>query len=375
MLTILSIPGTNVVSHPMRQSLKRPLTQNGTMRSPLSTTYPSQLLDLVSHIQIPSELPIAHHGYPPSETSVEVIAQWRTLPRELQQAYLSTHLRNYLHDIYYSGELKPLTVEVATPVLKNDRVRGVDASFYAQLHEANQGTGYFDPEWQVVQHHADGRMAVKKDGLVVQIEPHHLQIGDRSPQIGALVAIHLPRNRVEPGYYIAVGNAGLGADDQTILELCFHLTAEGAIALMHALTTQLNTLGIPFSFKVLMHPSEYGRYDAGVLHLARCHYPLVHPLLQEVYGQVRSHIHPATPLFTKVLAPGVGLAEEPEVGQFGLHRCQLVADALLRAQGRGDRSPEACLRAIHQGFQEEGLDLQRPYLNLQSDDIYTLLIS
>lgn len=349
------------------------------MRSPIPLSLlTAPLLDLISHIQIQSELPMSHPHYRPSEVSPEMTARVQALPPDLQQDYLSLHLRNYLYDIYYSGELQPLAVEAAAPapVLKNNTIRGIDATFYAQIHQANQGTGYFDPDWHVGHHRADGTLAVQKDGLTVQIHPErHLRPGDRTAQPAEVVAIWLPRNRLETGYYIAVGNAGMVMDDQTVLELCMNLTAEGAIAAMQALTTHLNAHSIPFSFKVLLNPADYQRYDAGVLHLERAHYPVVRPLLEQVYETVRSHLRPETPLFTKALAPGLGLAEEPEheSQDFGLHRCQLVAEALLQVHNGGDRTPEARLAAIHQRFLAEGLDLHQPYLNPKATDLYTPL--
>ncbi len=341
-------------------------------------TQSTRLLDLVSQIQIQSELPMAHPLYRPSDVSPETTARVQTLPPDLRQDYLSLHLRNYLYDIYYSGELQPLAVEATAPapVLKNNTVRGIDAEFYAQIHQANQGTGYFDLSWQVVQHQASGSLTVKKDGLTVQIHPdRHLRAADRAARMGDTVAILLPRNRLETGYYIAIGNAGTVAEDGTVLELCLNLSAEGAIAAMKTLTSRFNAQAIPFSFKVLMNPTDYQRYDAGVLQIERVHYQQARPVLEQVYKEVRSHLCPETPLFTKVLAPGLGLAEEPDQASqdFGLHRCQLVAEALLQVHETCDRTPEARLAAINQRFVAEGLSLQQPYLNPNATDIYTPL--
>ena len=83
------------------------------------------------------------------------------------------------------------------------------------------------------------------------------------------------------------------------------------------------------------------------------------------------------PLFTKLLAPGLGLAEKPEYKEttgerFGLNRCQIVADGLLDAWDNGDRTSSCRINAISKRFQMHFIDLQRPYLNT-IEDIYTPL--
>jgi hypothetical protein len=53
-----------------------------------------------------------------------------------------------------------------------------------------------------------------------------------------------------------------------------------------------------------------------------------------------------------------------------MNRCQIVANGLLNAL---ENSPEARKIAILEQFALLDLDVQRPYLNANSEDIYTLL--
>jgi hypothetical protein len=57
----------------------------------------------------------------------------------------------------------------------------------------------------------------------------------------------------------------------------------------------------------------------------------------------------------------------------GMNRCQIVANGLLEAWHNGDDSPEGQINAILQQFSLLATDLQRPYLNANSEDVYTLL--
>jgi hypothetical protein len=97
--------------------------------------------------------------------------------------------------------------------------------------------------------------------------------------------------------------------------------------------------------------------------------------LQFVYQENQAYFRPEIPLFTKFLAPGLGLAEEPTQKftaqeSFGMNRCQILANALLEAWQKGKNAVEERMKSIHQHFQDHSIDLQRPYLNPTSKDIY-----
>jgi hypothetical protein len=151
----------------------------------------------------------------------------------------------------------------------------------------------------------------------------------------------------------------------------FNFTPYGAIAVMESLTKQLNNAAISFSFEVLYNPTTYGRYDAGILHFERCDYSAIQYILQGVYQEHQSYFQPDIPLFTKFLAPGLGLAEEPSQNEtFGFNRCQIVANALLEAWQKGKNALEERLSLIEQHFAQHLIDVQHPYLNPSSEDIY-----
>ena len=182
---------------------------------------------------------------------------------------------------------------------------------------------------------------------------------------------------------MAVSNAGpdnRGNPDSfpEIARIYFNLSPEGAVAVMKNLTRQLNEIKIPFTFKVLYNPFDYGRYDSGVLYFERSNYEAVRQVLTSVYAENKLHFQIDIPLFTKLLAPGLALAEEPNqkfatVESFGMNRCQIVANGLLEARQKGDESPENRMAFIRQHFSLLGIDLKHPYLNANSKDLYTEL--
>lgn len=402
------------------------------------------LQDIVSNVQIHSNFCISHPNYKPLELPDEVVARFQRVPADIQNKYLSLQLRSFLYGIYYNGSMRAVLAPNADSDglalhqdLENNTLLGVDIAFYEQLHSCNRGSGYFDPGWSVVRQESDGTLAVTKGGLTLHIErDKHLQLAEQSAAQGDSVPIRMPRNFVQSGFYMAVGNAGPRSDshpdrEPEIVRIYFNFSPEGAVAVMGSLTRQLNDISIPFTFKALYNPGDYGRYDSGVLYFEKSNYEAVRqvlesiyaetkahfnadvplftkflyrlynsgylkfafnpdesyrykefllPVLQAIYAENKSHFREQVPIFTKGLAPGIGLAEHPaselKFGlqqQFGENRCEIVANALLEAHQNGDESKETRMKYISQHFERLGLDLERPYLNPNSEDIYTPL--
>ncbi|ARV61418.1 hypothetical protein BZZ01_24825 [Nostocales cyanobacterium HT-58-2] len=344
-----------------------------------------ELQDIVNKLHIESKFCISHPDYKPLELPKEAIARFQHLPGELQNKYLSLQLRSFLYGIYYNGSLKATLAPDSDSSqarlnqnLENNTFLDVDLAFYDQLHTANTGQGYFSHDWRIVKQESDGSLAVHKNGLTLHIQrDRHLQSAQQAAAISEVVAIRLPRNLVQNGFYMAVGNAGPQSHHDCV-RVYFNLTPEGAIAVMGGLTTELNAISMPFSFKALYNPSDYKRHDSAVLYFEKKHYPVVKSVLQKIYLENQSYFNPLGPLFTKVLAPGLTLAEEPnhkfaEQESFGMNRCQIVANGLLAAWHQGDDSPENRMAAIRQEFALYSIDIERPYLNADSEDTYTPL--
>lgn len=351
----------------------------------------TSLTDIIHQIQIESDFCIRHPNYQPLQPPSEIAERFQQLPSDLQDKYLSLQLRSFLYGIYYNASLQQaLAIDANSDDLalhqnlENNTFLGVDIGFYERLHESNCGEGHFDSGWQILREESDGSVAVTKGGLTLHIErEQHLQPDARSAAIGDIVAVRLPKNRVQNGFYVAIANVGsnhhVSSDREiAIVRIYFNLRSEGAAAVMSSLTQQLNHLGLPFSFKTLYNPANYDRYDSAVLYFDRNDYNVVLPVLQTVYAENRSYFQPEVPLFTKTLAPGLALAEEPDhkfetEESFGMNRCQIVANGLLEARQKGDETPESRMAAILQHFSLLGIEPQRSYLNAASEDIYTPL--
>lgn len=356
---------------------------NSTANQPLTS-----LFDIASNIQIESSFRIYHPNYQPFALPTKIADRFQQNSVDLQHKYLTLLLRNFLYGIYYNGSLQNILAVNADAAncsphqnLENNSTLGMDGEFYEQLHKSNHGTGYFDPSWEVLRREPDGSMAVTKGGLTLYVEPDcHLKPSSKSAKVGQLISIWMPKNRLQNGCYVAVSNCGQEQQNNPDADLgggriYFNFTPLGAIALMDSLTLELNTAAIPFSFQVLYNPSAYGRYDSGVLYFERNDYSVIRQVLQAVYAKHASHFHPEIPLFTKFLASGLGLAEEPNQKfaaqeSFGMNRCQIVANALLEAWLKGKTALDERMKVIDQHFAQYSIDVRHPYLNPGSEDIY-----
>ena len=353
----------------------------------------NSLFDIAANIQIEPNFCIQHPNYQPFALPNTVANRFQQNSPDLQHKYLALLLRNFLHGIYYNGSLQTaLSINAnhgnysSHKILEHNSNVGIDWDFYEQLHQHNHGNGHYDCNWEVLRLEPDGSLAVTKNDLTLYVEAEcYLKSRKKYAKVGDLTAIWMPKNRLQNGCYVAVSNLGqerqdTGDTNLGVGRIYFNFSSFGAIALMDSLTQHLNNANIPFSFEVLYNPSTYGRYDAGVLHFELQDYAIIHKILQIVYKQHQSYFQPQIPLFTKFLAPGLSLAEAPSQKfapqeSFGMNRCQIVANALLEAWEKGKNAIEERMRIIDQHFAQNLIDVQRPYLNPSSEDIYIPLNS
>jgi hypothetical protein len=338
----------------------------------------TSLDDIVNKIEIQSYYSIKHPNYQPVELPETVIPRFQRLPLETQSKHLALQLRNFLYGAYYNGSLLPNNSDDEQKKLTNNSLFGIDIALYDSLHLSNQGEGYWSYNWLVIGEERNSNLIVQKNGLTLYVEPKDYQLsGDEKINIGQLINIKLPKNLVQNGFYMAIANVG-SQGDEDVVRIYFNLTPEGAALVMGNLTSQLNYLSIPFSFKALYNPNDYRRYDSAVLYFNKYNCELVWPVLAKLYTENQTYFCEQVPLFTKQLAPGLACAEEPDIRfgekeSFGTNRCQIIANGLVSAWEKGNDSSTEKIEAILHQFALYKIELQRPYLNANSEDIYTPL--
>ena len=241
-----------------------------------------------------------------------------------------------------------------------------------QLSAANQSRSEWLKGWRLEELLPDGRaIASQADKIRSFVAGEYIstQGAGCGPGIkGSLLVFNVRESTtLQPSYYYAFSETVSPFDtDRGMLRFYWNICPEGAPALLSALTRELNRFQIPFRFKCPKKRSGYARRDAAVLYIHQAFYAITALLLESVYAEVARYLRDDTPLFTKTLAPGLGLAEDPG-RSFGQHRCELLAAALLHSEG-----PDLVARrhAVEQEFARAGFSIEAPWLNPESVDTY-----
>jgi hypothetical protein len=285
----------------------------------------------------------------------------RALTPQIERKFLLYNLQFQLYkDFYCRGFPSPPEPEV---------IDGQDVgvtSFVRQLSGANAGKGYCSEGWSV--HTVRGcNVAVRRAGLELWVRPRDCLIppGIRI-EPGLRLGLRFPKElfSISPGFYVAMGDKELvGENSQALVRVYWNLTAEGSIRFMRNATLTLNRAELPFKIKAVNDAARFTRRDAVVLYIRKADYQHVSELMERIYPQVVRSLKKGEPAFTKQLAMGVGLAEDPGQGEsFGAHRCRILAEGLIRAREQRRTSVQEKLKVIKDCFEENGIDLSKPFL-------------
>jgi hypothetical protein len=297
-------------------------------------------------------------------------AMRRAMTASTMRDYLCYQLQTRLYGNFYcKGSATPGGQQ------RNILRRTPTTPFVETLSAANTGTGAREGGWSVVNVAGDV-VTVARDGLRVWVR-HEDTYADAEdiPSSGQLRTVRFPKEllKLSPGFYLALGNEGLAFEPGRVLvRFYWNLRAEDAPRLIRGATQLLNDDRIPFRLKVVNDPARYDRCDAGVLYVQRSDYQQVLPHLRRILVHLGANLKKATPVFTKALAPGLGLAEEPAASgdSFGMDRCRLLAEAIVRIHERAVAGAKDRLAVIQEVFAENGISTATPYLNPGSPDGY-----
>jgi len=269
-------------------------------------------------------------------------------------------------DFYRDGAPRP---QPGGPVTPADH----GGEFARTLSQANCGRGSWQGGWQVAALDGSTIAVVRPDGLRLLATADDCR-ADGALSAGADVHVRVPKELLgySPGYYHALGDtpSPIGRADDRV-RLSWNIAATGAVSLVARLTFALNGAQLPFSLGLPDNPARYARRDTAVLVLARTDFAAAITLLRPLLRALGPHLADGAPAFSKPLARGLALAEEPGNGQsFGEHRCQLLAEAIVAASEHGLRTVDQRLAIVRERFRDAGVSLDAPYLRPGSDDAY-----
>jgi class II lanthipeptide synthase len=332
----------------------------------MSPIHPDLLatLDAVE-IQSPNDYSIGGEArHCPGPTSEAAVLEPGSPPRVVA-------LGNELYGSLYLKRSAPDTTAPSDHLARRDWV--------ASLSAANNGRGTWEPGWKIRRIDDDGRVVVVKADVTFWVERAGLRFPGESPMPGLPCRVRIGKEMqsLMPGFYIALGDSEGDADDEgdevePLVRYYWHLKPVAAVRFLAAATEVLNEVEVPFRIKVLSDPDAYLRADAGVLYLRRRYHGRIGDAIARIHQRIAPGLRPATPMFTKRLAEGLGLAEDPTGGSssFGQHRCLLIARGLWRSFDSGDADRHARQATLADEFQKAGYDPQHPFLEPGSIDIY-----
>jgi HopA1 effector protein family len=335
------------------------------------------LQNLLRDLQIDPDLNIQLAGYEELLAPEPVVERLRLSDRSLQSKFLADQLQDYLLDVFFRQVQQPLAAQAAevepekpVKVFANDSAGSLDSEFYTNLAVANSGRGYYDPDWEVEGFAPDGWVLVLKDNLHLQTPPTHIHPAPSELAVGDLAAIVMPKNLLTVDRYIAISNRGR-LRDLPIVSCYFNCPAAAVIELVSGLCGVLNQAELVFELEVELDETNYQRSESVILRLARDSFGQVEPLLREVYRTMGGKLRSATPLFTKAVAPGVGIAE---IDSLTLDFGQRLWGAVARGCGEFWRLElidlSAQLEVVRSELSAVSIDINHPYL-LAHTDIYS----
>lgn len=315
--------------------------------SPLEFSFAGQVT------RVPAE------GAPPS--------QFNTMPTVPLVQYLFQCYYQYCYVQPFKDDLPPLETSQVT----------LNESLIQQLSESNDTKDRWETGWQIAEILPTGQIRADKHGRTRYMWAGEFLSNQGfgvQPQPGMQINAFFPKESatIQPGFFFTFGQTFKDSwEESNAMRLYWHIDETGAPKLLRGISSRLNRFRIPYRFKVLNNSLPFNRSDSAVLFLNRRYYRIAIELMAEVHKEVKGHLKPETPLFTKHMGRGLGLAEDPNNGDsFGMSRCRMVAEGLWNAFNLGVTGDKERFEQVEKQFESYGISLDRPYLNGGAIDQY-----
>lgn len=249
--------------------------------------------------------------------------------------------------------------------------------FVEVLSQANTSNGRWENGWEIMEIMDDDKtIKVKKgENIILYQNINHFRIPNGNLVVGKIGSILMPKEmrQISYGFYTLFGNASDDYPNDVTVRIYWNINSSGAKILIKNITTELNADEIPFQFKTLSNPFSYNRTDAAVLYIKKKYLENCSKIIEKIYAEIKNFIKPDVSLFVKKIYPGLGIAEDIEGNEsFGQNRTRILAEAILPAKGkfRETKSINRKKEDIISYFQNLGIDINKPYLNANSLDVY-----
>lgn len=245
-------------------------------------------------------------------------------------------------------------------------------AFVAELSRSNFTREGWDRGWIIYNTNGQGQTFVHKNGEIMNLTPDTYRFtnpGQQALQPNTPVDIKIKKEdtKTQPGFYF-VHSENPPQQSAGLVRFYWNVSPQGAAKLVEEITTSFNRAKIPFRFKCLNNPGSYGsRADGCVLYLEKLHFKMACLIIKSFLPRLKPYLQEETPLFARRLYRGLSFAEDPNDGSsFGMHRSNLLARGLVEAFGKTQKNIDDRLAQVERVFNENGIDLDKPYLNPNS---------
>lgn len=179
----------------------------------------------------------------------------------------------------------------------------------------------------------------------------------------------------QPGFYFFFSQSSLDLCElPPMVRIYLNARLDTAADLTRTVTDTLNDYEIAFNFKITTRACDFSRRDCAVLYLPRRMYRVATLALAPKVQRMAQLLDEGEPLFTRRLAPGIGLAEDPGTStqSFGSSRCGILAEAILAARAGRSVPLDRFRQQFASSVSSRDLLMNALFLNPRSEDIYDL---
>jgi HopA1 effector protein family len=293
-------------------------------------------------------------------------------PDPQEQAFNAT-LSAYLYEYAYSRPFLSPLPEPATPDLT------IDTGLLEALSMANTTRDRWEHGWSIAQIMQQGQVVAQKGALRRNVWPGQFLSKDGPsalPRQGAEISVFYARESrsLQPGFYYAFGDEPEEAGEPMgLVRLYWNISFEGAPRLVGLITSRMNRFHVPFRVKFATARSQFVRTDVSVVYVAKRFFRITAELMLDVHREIEDALGEDVPLFSKRLARGLGVAEDPGTGEsFGQSRCRRLAESVWNCYRRGRQGTHARWQEFGRLLKQNGLDPEHTHLNSGSLDWYEL---
>jgi hypothetical protein len=254
-----------------------------------------------------------------------------------------------------------------------------DAELIEAVSAANATRERWEHGWTIGQILQHGQILAQKGNNRRSVWPGQFLSKDgpaSMPRPGAEISIFYAKESrsLQSGFYYAFSEA---AEDETrgfgLTRLYWNVSSDGAAQLVGSITSRLNRFHVPFRLKCATARSQFDRTDVAVVYLTKRFFRIAADLMLDVHPAIADFLNEDVPLFSKKIAKGLSVAEDPGTGEsFGQSRCRRLAESVWNCYKRGEQSREAQLKEFHKLLNQSGIDPKHMHLNAGSLDWYEL---